>query len=673
MDNAYNAGTWTLASQTYGNGDAWHYEYNEYDEVVRAYTTGGSTGTELRYFYNSEGALGRIEQYATVLSGSTITGRTWVSTERYYYDSSDRATRITRQDADGDSYECSWEYDHNDNVTNLVEVVNGQTHATAYTYDNDQRISALTRDGSTASYTYDGFGRLEQQVTKRGEDTVLTKDYEFRTVTVGEDSFATSQISTLTLDAAGFDRTYTYTYDENGNILSVSDGVNTTSYTYDALNQLTKEVNQAAGMTWEYTYDNGGNITSRKEYDNATGALVSQVGYTYGDTHWGDLLTAYNGQTITYDGIGNPLNDGTWEYTWENGRQLASMTRTGETWEYSYNADCLRTERSNGTLTYDYIYSGSQLIQMTVGNDTLYFTYDASGTPMSVAYNGTNYYYATNIQGDVIAILDTNGNAVVEYTYDAWGNHLSVSGTMADTLGAINPLRYRGYVYDTETTLYYLQSRYYDPELGRFINADTYASTGQGILGNNMFSYCNNNPVMYADPSGKFIDLDLYPNQQSAQEFTEWYMHADSDATTSDGELTLEAKLKRSIRAFATSIEFAIGFGMGFFAGASLEDYASANVGVYNDLVRFQYIDGQFDICQYHYSGYDANIAYIFSLGDPQIETNTYLDDKNEWVAAEQGDVLDLYSASLYLYGGGTIAFNWDFIELGQALKEIWG
>lgn len=182
VDNAYNSDTWTLASQTYGNGDAWCYEYNEFDEVIRAYTTGGETGTELKYFYNSEGALARIEQYATVLSGSTITGRTWVSTERYYYDSSDRATRITRQDADGDSYECYWEYDHNNNVTNLVEVVNGQTHTTAYTYDADQRISALTASGSTASYTYDGFGRLSSQVTKYGESAILTEGYTFLTV-----------------------------------------------------------------------------------------------------------------------------------------------------------------------------------------------------------------------------------------------------------------------------------------------------------------------------------------------------------------------------------------------------------------------------------------------------------------------------------------------------------
>ena len=144
---------------------------------------------------------------------------------------------------------------------------------------------------------------------------------------------------------------------------------------------------------------------------------------------------------------------------------------------------------------------------MTVGSNTLYFAYDASGTPMSVTYNGTNYYYATNIQGDVTAILNTSGTAVVQYTYDAWGKILATTGSMASTLGAHNPLCYRGYVYDTETTLYYLQSRYYDPEMGRFINGDAYATTGQGVLGNNMFAYCRNNPVCYDDPTGEWSVL----------------------------------------------------------------------------------------------------------------------------------------------------------------------
>lgn len=101
------------------------------------------------------------------------------------------------------------------------------------------------------------------------------------------------------------------------------------------------------------------------------------------------------------------------------------------------------------------------------------------------------YYFQRNLQGNVVAILDTDGTPMVEYTYDAWGNLLSVTGSLTNTLGADNPLRYRGYVYDTQTRLYYLQSRYYDPEVGRFLNADALVSTGQGLLGNNMFDRCN--------------------------------------------------------------------------------------------------------------------------------------------------------------------------------------
>ncbi len=110
------------------------------------------------------------------------------------------------------------------------------------------------------------------------------------------------------------------------------------------------------------------------------------------------------------------------------------------TWTYAYNADGLRTSRSNGTTTYSYIYNGSSLSQMTVGSNTLYFAYDASGSPMSVTYNGTTYYYALNLQGDVMAILNASGTAVVTYTYDAWGNILSSGGTMASTLGSYSPL-----------------------------------------------------------------------------------------------------------------------------------------------------------------------------------------------------------------------------------------
>ena len=265
---------------------------------------------------------------------------------------------------------------------------------------------------------------------------------------------------------------------------------------YDSANQLIRENNQAGGFTHTWEYDNAGNILYRKEYAYTTGSVenltpTDTVTYTYGDSSWGDLLTAFDGQTITYDQIGNPLSDGTWTYAWQHGRQLASMSNGTTTWNYTYNSESgMRTQRTNGTTTYNYIYNGSSLTQMTVGNDTLYFTYDADGTPLSVTYNGGTYYYVTNIQGDVIALLNDAGNTAVSYTYDAWGNILSITGYEVEEIGTLNPLRYRGYVYDTETKLYYLQSRYYNPEIGRFINADGAYDTNQGVLGYNMYVYC---------------------------------------------------------------------------------------------------------------------------------------------------------------------------------------
>ena len=501
VNNTYNSGTWTLASQEYGNGDAWHYTYNEFDDLVSAYTTGGTSGTEIRYFYNSEGALARIEQYNTTLSGTSITARTLVSTERYYYDTTDRMVRITRADTNG-TYEATWVYDHNDNVTQLVETINGTATTTSYTYDADNRVSSLTSGGLTTTYTYDGYGRIASKATPVTGAVTATTSYTFRNP---GDGLTSTQVETAAVNLGDYRDNYTYSYDANGNITSIVLDGRTTTYVYDSLNQLVRENNESAGKTWVWTYDTGGNILSKTEYAYTTselGEAASTVTYGYNDANWGDLLTAYDGVTITHDEIGNPLNDGTWTYAW-SGRQLASMTDGTTTWSYKYNADGLRTEKTNGTTTYKYVYSGSTLVQMSVGDDVLNFYYD-NGTPVSLTYNDSTYYYITNLQGDVVAIVSQTGRTLATYTYDAWGNPLSVNSTFIAGLAEMNPLRYRGYVYDSETDLYYLQSRYYDPGMGRFINADSYPSTGQGVLGNNMFAYCNNNPVILTDPYGEF-------------------------------------------------------------------------------------------------------------------------------------------------------------------------
>ena len=282
---------------------------------------------------------------------------------------------------------------------------------------------------------------------------------------------------------------------------SISDGTHTTTYAYDSANQLVREDNPYAGESWTWTYDNGGNITTRTFYPYSSETLGSAKytwNYGYNDSSWGDLLTDWWGYTFSYDSIGNLTHAGAASYTWEHGRQLASIN----TWSYTYDANGMRVGRTDGTTTYSYTYNGSQLSQMTVDSHTLDFTYDASGRPVSVTYDGTPYFYALNLQGDVVAILNSSGNTVVTYTYDAWGYERACGGSLKDTLGVHNPLRYRGYVYDPEFKLYYLESRYYNPGIGRFNAPDAFASTGQGLLGNNMFAYCNNNPVVFADYTG---------------------------------------------------------------------------------------------------------------------------------------------------------------------------
>jgi len=177
------------------------------------------------------------------------------------------------------------------------------------------------------------------------------------------------------------------------------------------------------------------------------------------------------------------------------------MTDGTTTLNFTYDADGLRQQKQVGNTTYNYVYNGSSLMQMTDGTNTLKFIYDVS-RPVGLTWNGANYYYLTNAQGDILGIVNGSGTLVVQYAYDVWGKLLSVSGTMASTLGNLNPLRYRGYVYDNETGLYYLQSRYYKPEWGRFISPDVYTSTGRGIIGANMFAYCLNSPPILGDSEG---------------------------------------------------------------------------------------------------------------------------------------------------------------------------
>lgn len=466
--NTYMPGNGPLLTETYGNDTIYSYTYDEYWRVTKVSIGEGEEKEDLySTVYNAKGQVAEIIDL--VNNEKTL----------YTYDISGRLLRISQ--TGGKS--ISTGYDILNRVTQLNYQFAGQTQTVSYGYGKDgQKGKSTLLSGAEQTVTYDNLGR--ETSSKVGD---LTREIEYlgvsgkRTTTLPETlSYKYNGTTLLEME---------YAYDTRGNISQMTvDGV-TFIYTYDSLNQLTG-VTGSNGYSASYTYNAGGNITSK---------TVGNDHFTYGytDTNWKDKLKSYNGHGIDYDEMGNPTDNYLGELTWE-GRKLLSIKKTDNTViDYTYNADGIRTKKTVGSNTTEYFLDGSTILAEKTGNNVIWYIYDTAGELLGFTYNGTPYYYLKNQQGDVYKIVDTNGTVVGSYTYDPWGKVIA-DGTMAE----INPIRYRSYYYDSETQLYYLQSRYYDPELGRFINADALVSTGQGLTGNNMFAYCNNNPVCFFDTTG---------------------------------------------------------------------------------------------------------------------------------------------------------------------------
>ena len=352
----------------------------------------------------------------------------------------------------------------------------------------------------------------------------------------GANGSATSLLSTY---ANGSDAKYNYDYDANGNITRIWRG-NTSftnasekySYVYDSANQLVREnlyygSGNSSNATITYEYDIWGNLLNKKIYAYTVGTLGTAretVPYAYTNSAWKDQLTSYDGESITYDASGNPTNYLGATLVWE-GQRLKSYTPKdassgrANSYVYSYDENGIRTRKTIGNTVTDYYYNGT-LLMGTVKTTTnsngstttskLRFSYDANGKVVAVNYNGNYYYYLRNAQSDIVKLIDKTGATVVEYRYDSWGKLLSTSGSLASTLGKNNPFRYRGYVFDEETGFYYVSSRYYDPEIGRWISPEPNVYNGEfdegaGLIGYNVYAYCANNPVNNLDPTGEFV------------------------------------------------------------------------------------------------------------------------------------------------------------------------
>ena len=328
-----------------------------------------------------------------------------------------------------------------------------------------------------------------------------------------------------------------YTYlvkmiDENGNILSENDGNQTISYTYDGKNQLIATTK--GERTDQYQYDQAGNLTYTVRRDWL--GMIGVHNYYYENDSWGDLLTKYDYGPIAYEGqtfnssnqsvtgtpvSGNPIsyyNGSNRRYTmsWTNGSQLSSVQFSGKNIEYQYDCDGIRKAKTVNGVTWNYITQSGKLVRAKSNDVVLDFIYDNLNEPYAVNYSTDNgstwetFYYVRNLQGDIIKILNASGEVVARYKYDSWGLSLGIDdGTgesiAEDSIGKLNPLRYRGYIYDAETGFYYLNSRYYDPEIGRFVNSDI----DDSIIGDvasffqyGLFTYCWNNPIRMLDEEG---------------------------------------------------------------------------------------------------------------------------------------------------------------------------
>ena len=401
---------------------------------------------------------------------------------------------------------------------------NGKTMGYTYTYKSafeDTVSSIKLPNGKTAAFTFDDFGRLKTRSVNTS--SALQNEYTYcnnRT----DSSSTTPLVSKESLIVGNLPDNYSYTYDSNNNILTVKDGSSAllVSYEYDGLNRLIRE-NIVGGNTTVFKYDKGGNLQYKKVYSYSTAAgktytdLLNGTGktisYGYGVSSNKDLLTSYNGSgTLEYDNYGNPqkwfkhgANGSTLGYTlqWGSDDRLVMVEDVAarDIYTYIYNDQGIRTVKFVNDVMHTYYLQGEQIIAEMYGNNFLKFYYDSTGI-CGFNYNGTDYYYQKNIQGDILKIFDGNGTLYAEYGYDAWGK--CTIKTNVNGIAKINPFRYRGYYLDDETGLYYLNSRYYDSEIGRFISPDSVDYLApESINGLNLYAYCLNNPIKYVDVSGR--------------------------------------------------------------------------------------------------------------------------------------------------------------------------
>ena len=379
-----------------------------------------------------------------------------------------------------------------------------------YTYGetSGRRLQSIAVQDIVIRPKIDHLGRYVGKETDRSEAMIMKDRIAYRKV----GDHATNQVSSMSFKDGRF---FNYTYDEMGNITAVCEnGELVVRYTYDDLCRLVREDNKRLNKTVVFVYDNNGNILVRREYNftlmsQERLAETAETPETFLYAYNGDRMVSFDGKDCTYNDMGCPTIYLGKSMEWD---AYGRLTKIGDDEvKFVYDAFGKRIYKTKDGHSTRYVYnSDGNLIYQEHRSVGVSFYYDHTGV-MGMKYNGNIYFYRKNAQGDIIGLVDSNGDLIVSYVYDAWGNHRVKAGTVDISnlavynahVGNVNPFRYRGYYFDTETGFYYLPARYYDPATGRFISQDDHAYLDpETINGLNLYAYCLNNPVMCFDPTG---------------------------------------------------------------------------------------------------------------------------------------------------------------------------
>ena len=427
---------------------------------------------EYTYTYENGRIVRAAKSDITLGANEVITGKTLANAIVYSYDADDKLTRKRILSADGNE-QTVW-YENPEDGSPVVKFSAGGKTITAHSKTDSFGRKVFDELQLGTGFVSRQFHYHAGEVTQEHIDAGKLK------------STATTQLVSRIVLSDG--RSIAYAYDAEERITKVTDSVDgVTEYTYDALGQLLTETKDGETIN-TMVYDNYGNIVSKNGKT-----------YTY-DSTWKDLLISCDGQSITYDAQGNPTSYLGHTLTWEKGRQLKSFDNT----QYTYNANGIRTSKTVNGVEHTFVLDGTKILKESWGSNALIPMYDNEDSVCGIIYNDEPYYFFKNLQGDIIAITDKDAKVVAKYSYDAWGV-CTISQDNSDCeIAAVNPFRYRGYYYDSEIGLYYLQSRYYNPTVGRFVNADEagYLLTEEGIAFANLLAYCVNEPIGRIDKYG---------------------------------------------------------------------------------------------------------------------------------------------------------------------------